>query len=488
MIEKSDDIFDPAPPGSPVAYAIEVRNDGPSDALDVVVSDALPLGMSYLGSRPAICSEEAPGFVTCPIGRLRAGDSKLIQIFVRISIDVAGGTVLRNVATVETTTPTTPDSILEDIEDTTVEEQTGPPADLGVVKTGSGATVEPGAPFTYTLTVSNKGPQTARDAKLVDMLPPQVTLISVTTSQGFCADGIICLLGNVAPGATVTVHVAVQLNDDVAPGTVVKNVVAVVSDAPDPNPEDNESEIETPAGPIVRITVDKRALANAVQAGKQLKYEFVVKNWGPSPAPNVIMTDTLPAGMRFIASETPGLCVGATARTIVCTLGRMAPNAQRTFRIVVEATDSEPGPAVNHAIVDVPGAKLDPTSKLTDTATITVTIKPTAIVLQNFSATGVEDGILVTWITAIEFNTYGFHIWRSTQPSFDLAVRITPDLVPAQGGVGSEYTYFDDTADEGILYYYWLEEYELDETTSMTGPVLASRGSGFSSYLPFVNR
>jgi uncharacterized repeat protein (TIGR01451 family) len=487
-IEKSDDIFDPAPPGSPVAYAIEVRNEGPSDAVDVTVTDALPAGMSYLGSRPAVCSEATPGLVSCSLGRLRAGDSKLVQIFVRISMQVAGGTVLRNIATVATTTPTTPDSKLQDIEETRVEEQTGPPADLDVVKQSSGAIIEPGAPFTYTLIVTNKGPQTARDAKLVDVLPLQVSLISVTSDQGLCTEGILCLLGNIAPGARVTVRVAVRLNEGIAPGTPIRNAVAVVSDAPDPNPNDNESEIENPAGPIVRITVDKRALVNAVQAGKQLKYEFVVKNEGPSAAPSVIMTDTLPVGMRFIASETPGLCVGVPPRTVVCALGRMSPQTQRTFRILAEATDSEPGRAVNHTRIDVPGSKIDPGSRLTDTATVTITTKPTAIVLQTFTATGVKEGIRVTWITAIEYNTYGFHIWRSTGPDFALAVRITPDLVPALGGVGSEYTFFDDTAAEGTLYYYWLEEFELDETATLAGPVTAHRGGGFSSYLPFVNR
>jgi hypothetical protein len=136
--------------------------------------------------------------------------------------------------------------------------------------------------------------------------------------------------------------------------------------------------------------------------------------------------------------------------------------------------------------VGAPGTLRGPQSVISDTAVVTITVKPTAIEIQSFNATGLPGGILLNWETVVEFNTDGFHIWRSTRSDFQTAVRVTTDLVDSRGGYGASYGYLDTTAEPGFVYYYWLEEVELDGTTSLLGPVMSLFGELKSFYLPLV--
>jgi uncharacterized repeat protein (TIGR01451 family) len=84
-------------------------------------------------------------------------------------------------------------------------------ADLSVDKTDSPDPVAEGEELTYTITVSNAGPDAAQDTTLTDVLPESVTFVSATASQGECSGTttVTCDLGTIANGepATVTIKV-----------------------------------------------------------------------------------------------------------------------------------------------------------------------------------------------------------------------------------------------------------------------------------------
>ena len=86
-----------------------------------------------------------------------------------------------------------------------------PEADLAVGQQASRAQSRPGAPITYTLTVTNTGPAPATGVVLTDTLPAGVTLRAVTPSQGSCLGTapIVCNLGPLGSGAPATVTVGV---------------------------------------------------------------------------------------------------------------------------------------------------------------------------------------------------------------------------------------------------------------------------------------
>lgn len=168
-IEKSDSP-DPAVAGEPLTYTLEIENDGPDIALDVVVTDTLPAGVTFTSGTTG-CSAVG-SVVTCLLGDLESGDSRTITLNTLIAADLvhnAGSSpvTITNTASV-TGVANDPDAANNsDSEDTDVVAV----ADLGI---DSFTVVDPptellvGQSIDVTLrkVVSNAGPSSPMDAKL----------------------------------------------------------------------------------------------------------------------------------------------------------------------------------------------------------------------------------------------------------------------------------------------------------------------------------
>jgi uncharacterized repeat protein (TIGR01451 family) len=117
-------------------------------------------------------------------------------------------------------------------------------ADLALTKTDSSDPVAVGGTLTYTLEVSNAGPDAAAGVQVTDALPGDVTFESAITSQGTCSHAsgtVICDLGSLASGAgaTVTIEVAPE-----SAGTVT-NAASVSSAINDPSSGNNSDSEDT---------------------------------------------------------------------------------------------------------------------------------------------------------------------------------------------------------------------------------------------------
>jgi uncharacterized repeat protein (TIGR01451 family) len=79
--------------------------------------------------------------------------------------------------------------------------------DLAVTKVGSPNPVEIGADITWTMVVTNNGPDTATGVTIADPMPAGNTFVSASPTQGSCTGGAIlsCDLGTIAAGDTVTI-------------------------------------------------------------------------------------------------------------------------------------------------------------------------------------------------------------------------------------------------------------------------------------------
>jgi uncharacterized repeat protein (TIGR01451 family) len=89
-------------------------------------------------------------------------------------------------------------------------------ADLAVDKADSGLygqdPVTLGGEITYTITVTNAGPDTANGVELSDDLPAQLDFVASTPTQGSCkgSNKITCTLGTIANGGSATVTIRVK--------------------------------------------------------------------------------------------------------------------------------------------------------------------------------------------------------------------------------------------------------------------------------------
>jgi len=67
---------------------VTVHNDGPSDAINVVVTDTLPAGVTFVST--AGCAEDPNGVPTCSLGDIAAGGSDSYTITVTVDASTVG--------------------------------------------------------------------------------------------------------------------------------------------------------------------------------------------------------------------------------------------------------------------------------------------------------------------------------------------------------------------------------------------------------------
>jgi uncharacterized repeat protein (TIGR01451 family) len=112
-----------------------------------------------------------------------------------------------------------------------------PAADLAVTVAGAPDPSSPDQVATYTLTVTNHGPDPATGVSLSQVLPDHCDPISASPTQGSCASPLSCALGNLAAGQSVTVSIALRLHEV---GTNLFHT-ATTSNTPDPDPSNNQA-------------------------------------------------------------------------------------------------------------------------------------------------------------------------------------------------------------------------------------------------------
>ena len=121
------------------------------------------------------------------------------------------------------------------------------------------------------------------------------------------------------------------------------------------------------------------------------------------------------------------------------------------------------------------------------------TTQPTAITLNRFTATREDGRVVIRWETGVERNTWGYQLYRGTGDDRALATRITPTIILARGrgANGAAYSWNDSTATDDGDYRYWLEEVEVDGTTSIHGPIrinAQTASNTFKVFLPLTVR
>ncbi|GIK40830.1 MAG: hypothetical protein BroJett011_46630 [Chloroflexota bacterium] len=323
------DSLDPAKVGEPLTYTLTVTNSSFADATNIVVTDTLPASVSFGSATSSQGSCSGTTLVTCNLGTLAGGATATITIVVTPTVE---GVVITNQAEV---TATEPDPNLANntaSEDTLIR----PAADLSITKTGSPDPAKVNEPLTYTLTVTNTGPDDANNVVVTDTLPAGINLGTATPSQGSCSDlgPVTCSLGTLTNGASATITIIVTPTIE---GSILTNQAEIRSAQLDPDVTNNTASETTVVRPAADLVIIKTDSPDPVIVGKPLTYTLTITNAGPDDATNVVVTDTLPANVIFgsaIASQ--GSCSGTNL--IICGLGTLANGATAKITIVVTPT------------------------------------------------------------------------------------------------------------------------------------------------------
>src|SRR6266567_4122542 len=155
-------------------------------------------------------------------------------------------------------------------------------ADLSAGMVASSNSVNLGGNLTYTISVTNLGPNPASDVMLADVLPPGLSFVSATSSVGNCTNNsgtVVCNLGTFTNGARATVTLVVNTT---APGTITNTAVAS-SRAADPQQTNNSAANATavvPPYPIAAFTANGQSGSDPASGSRPLAVTFTDNSLG----------------------------------------------------------------------------------------------------------------------------------------------------------------------------------------------------------------
>ena len=246
-------------------------------------------------------------------------------------------------------------------------------SDLAVSQSDSPDPVVGLQQVTYTVAVTNLGPEDAVYVSVTDTLPPTATFQSASGSGWACEEtaGVLtCTRLTLAVGPAPPIVVTVT-----APplGGSITNLASVTHVGPDPvagNNSASETTTVTPA-PTADLSVAKSDGGAPVQWGQPFTWTITVANAGPDPVTNASVTDVFPAGVTgvgwtctaSVGSSCPAggtgdiaaavsLLVGGTATfTATGTVVVGTASLTNTATIAPPAGVYDPSPANNSASV-----------------------------------------------------------------------------------------------------------------------------------------
>ncbi|MEM7053547.1 MAG: choice-of-anchor D domain-containing protein [Pseudomonadota bacterium] len=209
-------------------------------------------------------------------------------------------------------------------------------ADIEVSKDDGLDTVAPGESTTYTITVTNNGPDDDPSVSLTDSFPSELTCTYTSVVMGGASGNTAAGSGDLAEtldmpaGSTVTYTANCDI-DSAAIGTV-SNTATVSGSIGDPLSGNDSATDETSLSPSADLAITKSDSADPIVVGDTLVYTISVENLGPSDATNVVVSDTLPSGVTLVSTSG---CAQDPSGTPSCDLGTVAAGGTVNFSISV---------------------------------------------------------------------------------------------------------------------------------------------------------
>ena len=342
--------------GGTLTYNIVATNNGPSTVTNAQVLQLLPSGVVFQNavSTQGACGESG-GVVTCNVGALAPGHGAAITVQV---MPLNTGTLSSSVTVSSEQVDPNPSN-----NSVTLISHVNPPsADLAI---GLGAVPNPaviGGNLTYTVSVTNNGPTTGSGIVVTNLLPPALSVLSASISQGtITSDGSIWTIGGLGVGGTATARISVIAT---AAGTFMATST-VAGNQVDPIPANNVATISTVVGPAADLSLSLAENPSPAVVSSNVTYVFAVSNAGPSTATSVTMVGSLPPSVNLVSTNISQGVVSISGTALTWNIGTLNNGSAATLTIVGQTTtnttllasaavsgaEPDPNPANNNASV-----------------------------------------------------------------------------------------------------------------------------------------
>ncbi len=217
--------------GDNIVFTITVSNAGPDTATGVEVTDQLPSGLVFLDWTGSGTYDTSSGVWT--VGTVPVGADTILQI----SATVATADMTTNTAEVTAADQLDPNSTpgngVETEDDQDSVHVTPQVADLSLQKEIGNQAPAVGQEVTFTVVVTNSGPDTATGIEVTDLLPYGLTFYDAETTQGDYTSGNgLWNVGSLVNQTSATLIIRATLESD---QPLVNTAEVTAADQYDPN-------------------------------------------------------------------------------------------------------------------------------------------------------------------------------------------------------------------------------------------------------------
>ena len=275
--------------GDNVEYVIEIINNGPGIATNIIATDNLPEGLEFINAN-------VPGGWTLSISnnkitingeKLANGEKVLITLIAKAA--KSNVTIINDIKV----NGTGFDSNISNNNDSETIKVT-PLVDLAITKVVDNANPLYGSIITYTITVVNNGPDASTDVVVKDIWPANGLKFITSTGTYDPATGI-WNVGELGSNKIATLTITAET---IAIGKF-ENKVSVNGTGYDSNLSNNNASVNITVPDCVILNITKVVTDGVISekpykeviAGEKITYTVIVSNYGPSVATNVYLTD-----------------------------------------------------------------------------------------------------------------------------------------------------------------------------------------------------
>jgi uncharacterized repeat protein (TIGR01451 family) len=281
--------------------------------------------------------------------------------------DIAAGQIV-NTATANAFIPDTTTAVAPATASATTKTST----QLSITKTGSPKPVHVGDPFTYTITVTNRGTADAANVKVTDPLPAGLVNPTASVTQGASGSTATISGGTLTATTPLLTHSAPNTFVITVHGTIASNFAdpsitnTAKVEAPNTNCVDGTGDpacSATDTTPVLQrapITITKVTDTTTPSPGQMFTFTVQVRNTSATTNAAATVNDPVPAGL-VNASWTCTASTGSTCGTpsgtgnIVNVALTLQPLGVATFTITVTVDPTFQGVSITNTATATPG-------------------------------------------------------------------------------------------------------------------------------------
>jgi uncharacterized repeat protein (TIGR01451 family) len=352
-------------------YIVTVVNNGPSDAGAVTLTDDLPAGVTYTTatSDQGVTPSEQNGVVTLSLSDLANGSSATLTI--SVVVDAGAGPTIVDSAQAASSGVGDPNSANNTA---TLPLPVVGLSDETISAAASASAVDAGQNFTYTITVSNGGPDDEPDASVAAQFASDMQFgsDSLPSGQSSLKAGLYTAnLGPLPAGSSTSFTITV------ADEALNAETLTTTFDLRSQNLNAATTDMATVAVDVAAASVLSITPSNVPPAAYptiSAPYTFTVSNLGPSNATDVDVSSLPPVGGAFMsAASSQGSAVLSPSGEMVALLGSLPQGESASVTVWLEPTAS------SGSVVLSTGVQADqPDPGSSDQNQVTVPIEPAA--------------------------------------------------------------------------------------------------------------